>query len=178
MVAESWKSFAHLSDPENIHQACGEAAERILRTALERRTLDNVTGVVIAFEGVTGRLRATKRRRANLANSQLVSTKALHSPLIKRKLRIRGNTLSKQELHAAVAKANAETPGHTKGVIRLAAAAMGPAREGGESGRSSRSGSRHDTPVFIRKERGLLILQQRPPNSVYEKFYKVLSIAS
>jgi len=49
-VAEVWTSLAQRREA-TVHQQCGAAVESVLRGALERRSLDNVTVVMVAFKG-------------------------------------------------------------------------------------------------------------------------------
>ena len=49
-VADVWVSLAKGREA-TLHRQCGAAVERVLRSALERRSLDNVTVVMIAFKG-------------------------------------------------------------------------------------------------------------------------------
>ena len=56
-VHEVWSSLAHHKEP-TLHKQCGIAAEAVLRCALEKRSLDNVTVVVICFKGFKRRYNA------------------------------------------------------------------------------------------------------------------------
>jgi protein phosphatase 2C family protein 2/3 len=49
-VADVWASLAKGREP-TLHRQCGAAVESVLRDSLERRSLDNVTVVMIAFKG-------------------------------------------------------------------------------------------------------------------------------
>lgn len=49
-VADVWASLAKGKEA-SLHRQCGAAVESVLRSALERRSLDNVTVVMIAFKG-------------------------------------------------------------------------------------------------------------------------------
>jgi len=51
-IGAAWKIFQKRPDAVTVHPLCGEAAENILRTAMLKRTLDNVTVVIIAFENI------------------------------------------------------------------------------------------------------------------------------
>ncbi len=46
----AWSVFEKPNENETLHKLCGEAVEQVIRTALARKTLDNVTGVLIAFD--------------------------------------------------------------------------------------------------------------------------------
>ena len=44
----------------NVHQLCGASAENVMRTALCRRSLDNITVVIIAFDGMLNKVNQLK----------------------------------------------------------------------------------------------------------------------
>lgn len=44
--------IADTKSPSNIHEFCGKAAENILKESFVKRTLDNVTVVIIAFKNL------------------------------------------------------------------------------------------------------------------------------
>lgn len=48
-VIETVWSTAHDNKGDNIHQACANAVENIMKTAISKRTVDNITVVMIAF---------------------------------------------------------------------------------------------------------------------------------
>ena len=50
MVQGAWRSLAQ-DRRLSVHQQCGAAVETILRSSLNRRSLDNLTAVFVAFEG-------------------------------------------------------------------------------------------------------------------------------
>ena len=45
-----WNTVEH-SDKPDIHETLGEGAESIMKNSLNRRSLDNVTVVIISFDG-------------------------------------------------------------------------------------------------------------------------------
>jgi hypothetical protein len=48
---EATKDGAKKVDPDQTHKNSGHCVDAILRTAALRRTVDNVTCVVVAFDG-------------------------------------------------------------------------------------------------------------------------------
>ena len=55
VIQSAWAGLMeNISD--NIHQLCGASAENIMRTALCRRSLDNITVVIIGFEGMINKI--------------------------------------------------------------------------------------------------------------------------
>lgn len=51
VLMEAAKSNLDKVDPQKTHQNCGHCVDGILRTSALRRTVDNVTCVVVAFDG-------------------------------------------------------------------------------------------------------------------------------
>lgn len=49
-VAEVWTSLAQRREA-TVHKQCGLAVESVLRSAMDRRSMDNVTVVMVAFKG-------------------------------------------------------------------------------------------------------------------------------
>jgi serine/threonine protein phosphatase PrpC len=48
VLQSAWNSVAESQAP-NIHQQCGKAVDAVLKASLLRRSLDNVTCVIVAF---------------------------------------------------------------------------------------------------------------------------------
>lgn len=47
-----WSVFEKPAEIESLHKLCGDVTEQIIRAALAKKTLDNVTCVIIAFEAM------------------------------------------------------------------------------------------------------------------------------
>ena len=53
MVEVVWETFKRDKGSfGNIHEFCGKAVENIMKLAFNKKTLDNITVVMIAFEGL------------------------------------------------------------------------------------------------------------------------------
>lgn len=55
-VAEAWSSLAQRREA-TVHRQCSVAVENVLRSAMERRSMDNVTVVMVAFKGFKRRFK-------------------------------------------------------------------------------------------------------------------------
>ena len=60
VVQSAWAGLME-NISSNIHQLCGASAENVMRTALCRRSLDNITVVVIAFEGIINKVNQIRK---------------------------------------------------------------------------------------------------------------------
>jgi protein phosphatase 2C family protein 2/3 len=55
-IAEAWSSLAQRREA-TVHRQCGVSVENVLRSAMERRSMDNVTVVMVAFKGFKRRFK-------------------------------------------------------------------------------------------------------------------------
>ena len=51
VVSVVWENLK-ISQPETVHEACGVAVESVLKSSVARKTLDNITAVVIGFSNL------------------------------------------------------------------------------------------------------------------------------
>jgi protein phosphatase PTC2/3 len=59
VVQSAWAGLME-NMTDSIHQLCGASVENIMRTALCRRSLDNITAVIIAFDGMINKISQIK----------------------------------------------------------------------------------------------------------------------
>ena len=52
VITSAWSVYKRKPSKLTVHPETGEAAETILREAMEHETYDNVTAVIVAFEGI------------------------------------------------------------------------------------------------------------------------------
>lgn len=71
MISEVWKS---LQDTKaiNIHQQCGISVENVLKLAIDRKSLDNITVVMICFSQFKEKFEITQNSQTNLKNIKVM----------------------------------------------------------------------------------------------------------
>jgi protein phosphatase 2C family protein 2/3 len=56
-----WSTALYAPKSASVHQVCGDAAQAVVQAALERKSLDNVTVLIIALSPFKARLRALRQ---------------------------------------------------------------------------------------------------------------------
>ena len=76
MIEVVWDTFRRdKGNYQNLHEFCGRAVENIMKLAFNKKTLDNITVVMIAFEGLEAYLQNFLEPRVE-ANQNMESRKS------------------------------------------------------------------------------------------------------
>lgn len=67
VINAAWDNFEKY-DFENVHKQCGEGVEAVLRTSVAKKTLDNITAFIVAFDNYE-KVYRNKMRSSNLNSS-------------------------------------------------------------------------------------------------------------
>lgn len=67
MISEVWKSLRD-TKAINIHQQCGISVENVLKLAIDRKSLDNITVSMICFSQFKEKYEITQINQTNLNN--------------------------------------------------------------------------------------------------------------
>lgn len=64
VISSIWSGLDD-TNPPNVHAACGIAVEAVIKSAMIRKSLDNLTAVLISFPSFKSQLRDLSRKRMN-----------------------------------------------------------------------------------------------------------------
>jgi hypothetical protein len=67
------------SSTQSIHQICGQSIELVLKASVASRTLDNITGVIVAFKSFRKTLKAEFSQKELQQSKKLESNESFRS---------------------------------------------------------------------------------------------------